>query len=277
MRRMCGFFGCLALLNAASAPIPTIFNTGVASNKPDGTPAALTAQMAHDQHYAIVSGIAGTISPFITSSSSVPYWFPDSSTSQWISPKASYPTSGFGIDPAGTYTYETTFDLTGFDLRTVVISGKVAADDYVAAIRINGFSIGFSGGSYNGFTSFSLPRGHYVSGVNAIAFDVINHPPAGVNPSGFRAELTGTASLVSAFQITSIVRTNFTDLLITWNTRGTNNIIQVAEGMGINGACSTNCFTDLTNLVVVTIKTNYLDVGAVSSGPSRFYRICSPD
>ena len=108
--------------------------------------------------------------------------------------------AGFLQDPVGTYTYRTTFDLTGFDISTVSISGQLVADNYIAAIRINGFDIGFQTPGQVGFAfaPFSLPSGHYVSGVNTLEFIVYNTPPNGGNPSGLRVELSGTASTATA-------------------------------------------------------------------------------
>jgi hypothetical protein len=73
------------------------------------------------------------------------------------------------------------------------------------------------------------------------------------------------------FQITSVVPTNAHDLLITWNTSGTTNIVQVT-----GGSFSTNGFTQVTNLIVTTATTNFLDVGATTNRPARYYRIRSP-
>jgi hypothetical protein len=84
------------------------------------------------------------------------------------------------------------------------------------------------------------------------------------------------APAVLPFQITSIVRPNANDLLLTWNTSGTNNIVQITAGIGASGSFSTNGFTDLTNIVVTTAATNYLDVGGATNKPARYYRIRSP-
>jgi hypothetical protein len=261
----------------SAAPIPTLFNTGVSANNSNGSPATLTADGANDQHYSIIAGVDGAISPFVTESGSYPfpYGSQDTATSKWISPQAMY--AGFLQDPVGIYTYRTTFDLTSFDITTASISGQLAVDNAITAVRINGFDIGYSyiPSTFNLHT-FSLPNGHYISGVNAIEFDVTNYVANGGNPSGFRVELNGTASPVTAFQITSIVLTNAKDLLITWNTSGTNNIVQVSAGMGAKGSFSTNGFTDLTNIVVTTTTTNFWDVGATTNRPARYYRIRSP-
>jgi len=60
--------------------------------------------------------------------------------------------------------------------------------------------------------------------------------------------------------------------LITWNATGTSNIVQVGTG----GSYSTNSLTDLTNIVVTTAATNFLDAGASTNRPARYYRIRSP-
>lgn len=78
------------------------------------------------------------------------------------------------------------------------------------------------------------------------------------------------------FQITSIVQTNASDLLIAWNTTGTSNIVQVSPGAVADGSFSTNSFMDLTNIVVTTATTNFWDVGALTNGAARYYRIRSP-
>jgi hypothetical protein len=86
----------------------------------------------------------------------------------------------------------------------------------------------------------------------------------------------GILPTIPPFQITSIVRTNANNLLIRWNTSGTNNIVQVSAGMGAGHSFSTNGFTDLANLVITTPTANYLDVGGATNKPARYYRIRSP-
>jgi hypothetical protein len=83
------------------------------------------------------------------------------------------------------------------------------------------------------------------------------------------------------FQITSIVRTNSgvdgnNDVLIKWNTTGTNNHV-LAGYESANGSYSaTNAFTSLASIAVTTTATNYLDVGGATNRPTRYYRISSP-
>ena len=77
----------------------------------------------------------------------------------------------------------------------------------------------------------------------------------------------------SAFRITSAVRTN-NDLRITWMTApGKTNALQRGTG-GPGGSYSTNNFTTIftvTNTLGTT--TNYLDLGAATNGPARYYRV----
>ena len=96
--------------HAIAAPILTLFNTGVAANSADGTPASVLGDGIVDPHYTIASDPTGTQSPFVTQGGQAPLlsnWFPNNSTSKWISPRAN---KSSGADPAGTYTYETTFN-----------------------------------------------------------------------------------------------------------------------------------------------------------------------
>lgn len=82
---------------------------------------------------------------------------------------------------------------------------------------------------------------------------------------------------VQPFQITSIVRSNANDLFITWNTVGKTNIVQVNPViLHWDGSLSTNILWVLTNIVVTTTTTNFLDVGALTKGRARYYRILSP-
>jgi hypothetical protein len=77
------------------------------------------------------------------------------------------------------------------------------------------------------------------------------------------------------FQINSVAAQG-NDLLVTWNMpHGCTGIVQATSG-DIDGGYS-NTFSDITAPVFVPgnsfFTTNYLDLGAVTNSPSRFYRI----
>jgi hypothetical protein len=78
----------------------------------------------------------------------------------------------------------------------------------------------------------------------------------------------------NAFQITSVTREG-NDLRVTWlMAPGQTNALQVSSG-GPHGAYTTNIFTDLftvTNNTTAGTLTNYLDIGAATNKPSRYYR-----
>jgi hypothetical protein len=65
------------------------------------------------------------------------------------------------------------------------------------------------------------------------------------------------------------------DLLIKWNTTGTNNHVLVTSGTA-NGSYSASSFASLASIAINTATTNYVDVGGATNKPSRYYRISSP-
>ena len=98
--------------------------------------------------------------------------------------------------------------------------------------------------------------------------------PDGDGMSNTNEFLVGTdpTNSTSAFRITSIASTE-NDVLVTWTMgSGKTNALQATTGDVTGGF--TNNFADLfiaTNTVGTT--TNYLDVGAVTNVPARFYRV----
>jgi hypothetical protein len=78
----------------------------------------------------------------------------------------------------------------------------------------------------------------------------------------------------NAFAITSVAREG-NDLLITWlMAPGATNALQVSSG-GIHGNYLKNAFADIfvvTNNTTTGTLTNYLDIGAATNQPSRYYR-----
>jgi hypothetical protein len=67
----------------------------------------------------------------------------------------------------------------------------------------------------------------------------------------------------------------FADLQLTWQTFGnTTNVIQWVTPV-VNGNC-TNNFINLSTIIVPgsgAVTTNWLDVGALTATPARYYRI----
>jgi hypothetical protein len=167
-----------------SATISDLFNTGVNNS---GT---FLGEGILDPHYTLVSSPnAGynlqTVTPVPVS------WVANDNDSAWL---------GIGTYRSeaspGIYLFETTFTLeAGADLSTVLLEGKIAAD--------NGFSIFLNGedtlisntyiiaSNYAELTEFSISSG-FLSGLNTLQFRV-NNGGHGNNPMGLRIDdMTGS-------------------------------------------------------------------------------------
>jgi hypothetical protein len=91
--------------------------------------------------------------------------------------------------------------------------------------------------------------------------------------NGCTSAAGSTTALVTALQITSIT-TQGGDILITWlTTGGTTNAVQATPG---NPGYNTN-FVDISGPLLILgsgdTSTNYVDVGAATNSPAKFYRV----
>jgi hypothetical protein len=186
--------------NAALAgQIVTLFNTGV-----DSSGHVLTTQTdgAHgigDPHYSLVSVPGGTTELEVYNYN---LWTSAGPNSAWIAPHEfanGYLTNDAG--PPGVYDYRTTFDLTGFDPSTALISGRWSVDNQGTDILVNGQSTGQQTTPENfdgGYSSFTIASGFLHAGVNTLDFVANNEPGTPDypdNPTGLRVEfLVATAS-----------------------------------------------------------------------------------
>ena len=192
--------GLAAIFTVAVCPafadyIPTLFNTGEGTN----SPVTMTSPGLTDAHWSLVlsPSTGATTLPAYVSLHSNPVgtaWLGGGMlSSQWISPIA----NAYTAFMVGQYAYQTTFDLTGFDLATVAISGSLAVDNYVSAIYINGVDVGFHNfGNLISMTSFTLPDGDYVLGTNTLEIAVYNGIGGSINPTGLRVEFTAPDAAV---------------------------------------------------------------------------------
>jgi hypothetical protein len=186
---------CCCTVGAQADPIPTLFNTGVDNNR------MLLPGGAVDPHYSLITSPDAAFpgpSAFVVNDNGIglvngPY-IANGPNSKWIAPRADN-----ADNAAGNYVYRTTFDLTGFDPASASITGQWAEDNSGVNILLNGVSTGISQPNPLGFFSFSsfaISSG-FVSGINTLDFVVFNQPGGFPNPTGFRAELSGTANVVS--------------------------------------------------------------------------------
>jgi hypothetical protein len=183
----CMVLAALVLANhpgAAAAPITTLFNTGVNASGTllppgNGQP---------DPHYRIISG-PGISSPV----SAVTYfngaYAADGPNSRWIS------STGSGGSSAGTYVFETTFSLAGFNPASATITVRCGTDDFMDAVSLNGGAVAGDCDAFNPFPTgtFTIASG-FNAGVNALRFSVRDGGP----PMAFRAEYTSDVQPLSA-------------------------------------------------------------------------------
>jgi hypothetical protein len=96
--------------------------------------------------------------------------------------------------PSGTYTFRTTFDLTGFIPSSATVTGQWAADIAGLAIQINEQSIAAAGTGSGTFHPFSITNG-FIAGLNTLDFVVTNAP---YDAAALRVDqLSGTATETS--------------------------------------------------------------------------------
>lgn len=167
--------------SAQGSVISSLFNTGV-----DAAGAPLSNNDA-EIHYTLLSVPSGTTSLRVATSANgfpITPWLGDDSLSAWIGPASDGSLNG----PAGNYDYRTTFDLTGFDPLTAIITGQWSMDDTAVDILINGVSTSATGSNFSSWTSFSV-NSNFVAGINTLDF-VINNSGG---PTGLRVEMSGTA------------------------------------------------------------------------------------
>lgn len=145
-------------------------------------------------------------------------WLLNGPNSKWIGPYAFQnqqldPTQG---DPDGYYTYQTSFNLAGYDLSQVQLVGGWAMDNYGADIIVNGVSTGATNSAgFGSLTSFTITNG-LVAGSNTLAFTVYNLTNATFtpNPTGLRLDIKALQKLALPPTLT-ITRTGST-ISISW-------------------------------------------------------------
>ncbi len=169
----------------------TVFGTGLTTGG-----AALAADGSTDTHYSLISSpdpaYPGPAAKVVTAASApIPPWVAQGPNSKWIGPR----TDPNNLNQPGAYTYRTTFDLTGLNPATAVLSGQVASDDEVL-IKLNGATVVSTITGYSTLTAFTISSG-FVSGVNTLDFVVTNwplpSPSQPPNPTGLRVNISGSA------------------------------------------------------------------------------------
>ena len=89
--------------------------------------------------------------------------------------------------------FRTTFSLAGLDPSTAKITALIGADNGIADIKLDGVSLGISGGSLGGLMGVTMVTG-FRSGLNTLDFIVNNDKSGG--PTALMVSETGTAEPV---------------------------------------------------------------------------------
>ncbi|HME43740.1 MAG TPA: PEP-CTERM sorting domain-containing protein [Syntrophorhabdales bacterium] len=187
MVSLCGLWA----VQAEAAPIPGLFDTGVDNSN------ALLPYGTDDPHYTLTAAPGFTVPRstvvYDPSSYTLYNWVANTANSQWIGLQSSA-----NYFSAGLYKYDISFNLTGLNPATAVITGAFAADNN-GVIFLNGVSTGVTTPTlgFSSFTPFTISSG-FVSGVNTLEFQVTNLAdvaPFG-GPTGLQVQLSGTANAV---------------------------------------------------------------------------------
>ena len=171
----------LSVHTPAQAAGPVLHNTGTGLVSNDVDP-----------HYTIVgSPVFGPNAYVKTEADGPPIsaggWLLDSPASAWLAPSTRF---DFGDIPGITddITYQTSFDLSGFQTSGGSITGRWAADDTGLEIRLNGVAVpGLALARYDDWTPFTITSG-FVDGLNTLSFSTRST----LNPTGLRVEFTAS-------------------------------------------------------------------------------------
>jgi hypothetical protein len=146
-----------------------VWNTGIGLREGD-----------NDPHWTVTQGDSRTgpfPQPAVVSVPHASYGINEPERSQWISVDRG---TTKGVPARSKYTFETTFDLSGFELGTVWISGLVLADDGVDEVWLNGQRLTINrwtdwtyGINYVKFHPIEIRSG-FVAGVNRLSLVVKN-------------------------------------------------------------------------------------------------------
>ncbi len=237
-----------------------VFGTGV-----DDTGAPL-ADGVVDTHYVLTQNATDptSASAFVHDSTVFPIvtgpWLPNGNLSKWIAPITDSSTAS-----GGDYTYRTQFDLTGFDLATVVLQGGWATDNLGTDLKLNGISTGLINTvQFTGLTPFILNTG-FQPGTNTLEF-LVNNSDAVMGATGLRVEnlRVGARPKVIGSPRLNIRRDGET-VVVSWPTTAT------GYSLFMNSVVATNGWLTVTLPVAQVNGTNEVTLGTAST--ATFFRL----
>ena len=219
-----------ATVTIAYRPIAGIYGTGLDAN------GALLAAGATDPHFILaVSADPGYPGPnAIVVNEAWPIapagpWLANGPNSKWIGPRAEQDTI---TDPAvgnaeGDYTYQTTFNLTGYDVSKVSVVGSWATDNTGVDVMVNGVSTGITSPGFGSYVTFTI-NSRLVAGNNTLDFKM-NNAPATPNPTALRVNLRGLLDIQpSAPSVRLQIGLSGNTISISWSPTATGWVLQWA-------------------------------------------------
>lgn len=206
-KRLLALFCLLAVFlfafhDARAATISGLFNTGS-----DGV--GLLPDETIDPHYTLIAVPVGSgLGPntYVADETKLPLsngdWLANGVSSKWIAPAADASSLLEVNQITGQWIYRQSFDLSGYDPSTALITGQWATDNIGLSILLNGANTGnVNTAQFATWTPFTISSG-FGPGINTLDFVLENSPfPPGSpsigesNPTGLRVELTGTVSI----------------------------------------------------------------------------------
>ena len=159
----------------------------------------------------------------------------------------------------------TSVQSTNVGTYSIIVSNSVGTMSCSATLALGGMSDPFASWQSQYFGSSTNPASAPDADPFGKGMSNTNQFLAGINPT----------NPASAFRVISAVQQG-NDVLITWTTAGAHtNAVQASTGDG-NGGYATN-FIDLSGPIIIPgsgdATNNYTDIGGITNGPSRYYRV----
>jgi len=176
--------GILLLLAAAigaATPITDLANTGNGAAGPA------------DTRWQVKLNLGAYTAAYVTDLSGFPgaAWMADNATSDWVSPQPRYFGACGGCSDAqnATYTYELLFQLpVNSSPGTAHFQIRVAADNQVQNVYLNGNALGVTYSGFGAFSSWVTVNQFFVGGQNTLEVATLNAAGTTGNPAGLRVE-----------------------------------------------------------------------------------------
>ncbi len=238
--------------------VPGVFDTGVDDQH------AVLADNSADTHYRLTVNPdnASVTEPIVQDSTVFPIvggtWVFNSALSKWIGPRFETVAAA-----GGDYTYELSFDLTGFDPATAILMGNWATDNAGLDLKFNGTSTGLQNTvQFAGLTPFTLTTG-FQRGRNTLEF-VINNSAVGY--TGLRVENLRVGALPGGAEPPALsVQVAGPNARISWPSADTGFSLKLVEGL------TGSTWAEVNAPVVVEGDRNVVTVPI--EGTTRFFRL----